>query len=140
MRFLRRSSLSKIEVRAYRDEDLKRFLEFLKVHIKQLGDLESKINAKFEEINTDLDLAREKAMKLGAEIAAKLPLAELEKEITKVDIELADMADVSEDVERTYDSYMKLYEELKEKAKKVEANRQKFHKLFQEKYQQLISS
>lgn len=126
------AELVSIEVKTYKSEGLRKCMEFLKFQDKKLRKLESKIRPKFEESSTSLDLAREEAMKLGPEIPTEIPLVELEKNMTRIDEELAGLADVSEDVECMYESYKSLFKELEEKAKELEGNRQRFRQLLRE--------
>ncbi len=66
-----------------------------------------------------------KAEQSGDRIAVLKGASEIQDEISLTDGHLAALADVSEDIERQYESYSKLYLELKEKAQLVEENREK---------------
>ena len=66
-----------------------------------------------------------KAEETGARIHVVKPVADVMDEIRVTDGHLAALAGVSEDIERMYESYSKLYLELKEKAQMVAENRQK---------------
>ena len=66
-----------------------------------------------------------KAQQSGERIAVLKSNAEIQDEIGLTDGHLAALADVSEDIERQYESYSKLYLELKEKAQLVAENREK---------------
>ncbi len=66
-----------------------------------------------------------KAEQFGERIAVLKPFSDVLDEIRVTDGHLASLADVSEDIERMYESYSKLYLELKEKAEIVTENRQK---------------
>jgi chromosome segregation protein len=66
-----------------------------------------------------------KAEQLGERIAVLKSASEIQDEISLTDGHLAALADVSEDIERQYESYSKLYLELKEKAQLVAENREK---------------
>ena len=66
-----------------------------------------------------------KAKESGERIAAAKSAADIQDEIRLTDGHLAALADVSEDIERQYESYSKLYLELKEKAALVAENREK---------------
>jgi chromosome segregation protein len=72
-----------------------------------------------------LSEAVSKAEESGVRIAVIKDLDEIFDEIRTTDGHLAALADVSEDIERMYESYSKLYLELKEKAKLVAENREK---------------
>jgi len=66
-----------------------------------------------------------KAELSGERIAVLKSASEIQDEISLTDGHLAALADVSEDIERQYESYSKLYLELKEKAQLVAENREK---------------
>ncbi|MBT0159219.1 AAA family ATPase [Candidatus Bathyarchaeota archaeon A05DMB-2] len=87
-------------------------------------DLE-RINAQLKDAKASLDSSMAKAEQSGARIAVTKNVAEVLDEIRVTDGHLAALADVSEDIERMYESYSKLYLELKEKAQVVAENRQK---------------
>ncbi|UCE29635.1 MAG: AAA family ATPase [Candidatus Bathyarchaeota archaeon] len=69
--------------------------------------------------------AVEKAKETGPQIASTKDVAEILDEIRLTDGHLAALADVSEDIERMYESYSKLYLDLKEKAQLVAESREK---------------
>jgi chromosome segregation protein len=66
-----------------------------------------------------------KAQEFGERIAVLKNASEIMDEIRLTDGHLAALSDVSEDIERMYESYSKLYLELKEKAQVVAENREK---------------
>jgi chromosome segregation protein len=66
-----------------------------------------------------------KAEQAGPRIAVVKTIGEILDEMRLTDGHLAALADVSEDIERMYESYSKLYLELKEKAQLVAENREK---------------
>jgi chromosome segregation ATPase len=66
-----------------------------------------------------------KAEQTGPRIAVVKSIGEILDELRVTDGHLAALADVSEDIERMYESYSKLYLELKEKAQQVAENREK---------------
>jgi len=74
---------------------------------------------------TDLDEAMKKAQETGPQIVPMKTIVEILDEIRVTDGHLAALADVSEDIERMYESYSKLYLELKQKAQEVAENREK---------------
>jgi chromosome segregation protein len=91
---------------------------------KAANDLEKIENA----INTakaNLEASSAEAAKSGGRIAVIKTPAEVLDQIRLTDGHLAALAGVSEDIERQYESYSKLYLELKEKAQMVSENRQK---------------
>jgi chromosome segregation ATPase len=66
-----------------------------------------------------------KAEQSGVRIAVMKDAGEIVDEIRVTEGHLAALSDVSEDIERMYESYSKLYLELKEKAQLVAENREK---------------
>jgi len=88
---------------------------------KNLGKLRRELKAKVGEYQEAL----EKAEKTGSQIASTRTTNEILDEIRLIDGHLVALADVSEDIERMYESYSKLYLDLKEKAQTVAENREK---------------
>jgi chromosome segregation ATPase len=84
-----------------------------------------RIDAQLKDAKASLDASKAKAELSGARIAVVKSVADVLDEIRVTDGHLAALADVSEDIERMYESYSKLYLELKEKAQVVAENRQK---------------
>jgi len=74
---------------------------------------------------TRVQESTKKAEQVGARIASTKDVGEILDEIRVTEGHLAALSDVSEDVERMYESYSKLYLELKEKAQLVAENREK---------------
>jgi chromosome segregation protein len=72
-----------------------------------------------------LNEALEKAQQMGPRIAVVKGIGEILDEIRMTEGRLAALSDVSEDIERMYEHYSKLYLELKEKAQQVAQNREK---------------
>jgi chromosome segregation ATPase len=89
-----------------------------------VADLEE-IDAALKDAKAILNAATVKAEQAGARIAVLKSTTEILDEIRVTDGHLAALADVSEDIERMYESYSKLYLELKEKAQLVAENREK---------------
>jgi len=118
--------ISKIEVRTDRDEDLRKLLKTLQVQEENLGRVESKIELNLQKLQGILRFEEEKALKLGPEIPVTQSLADLRKEINKISSRLVELADVHDDMGPMYESYQKLFFELREKAKKTEVDRLKF--------------
>src|SRR3989304_696572 len=83
------------------------------------------IDASLKDAKASLGTATAKAEQFGARIAVLKSVMETLDEIRVTDGHLAALADVSEDIERMYESYSKLYLELKEKAQVVAENREK---------------
>jgi len=73
----------------------------------------------------DFSNTEEKAKKTGPQIVSIKSINEILDEIRLTDGHLAALGDVSEDIERMYESYSELYLELKEKARLVAENREK---------------
>ena len=95
----------------YRKEDLSRVLG------KQDKELQIAL--------TDLEETIKEAEETGPRIVPMKSIIDILDEIRVTDGYLAALADVSEDIERMYESYSKLYLELKEKARLVAENREK---------------
>jgi len=72
-----------------------------------------------------LEVAMGKASQMGPRIGITKAATDIQDEIQVTDGHLAALASVSEDIERQYESYSKLFLELKEKAQMVAENRQK---------------
>ena len=89
--------------------------------IVNLKDIEKSL----KEAQENLKATMEKAMLSGERIAVLKSAPDIQDEIRLTDGHLAALADVSEDIERQYESYSKLYLELKEKAQVVAENREK---------------
>ena len=84
-----------------------------------------KLERELKDAKTYLDEAIKKAEQTGPRIAVIKSISEILDEMRVTDGHLAALSDVSEDVERMYSSYSKLYLELKEKARQVAENREK---------------
>jgi chromosome segregation protein len=83
------------------------------------------IEASLKDARTNVAMATAKAELLGPRIAVIKNVGEIQDEMRLTDGHLAALADVSEDIERMYESYSKLYLELREKAQAVAENREK---------------
>jgi len=88
---------------------------------KHLKKLHRDLKTKTEEYKE----AVQKAEQIGSRIASTRSIIEILDEIRLTDGYLAALVDVSEDIERMYESYSKLYLDLKEKARTVAENREK---------------
>lgn len=84
-----------------------------------------KLDKELKTATADLEETKEKALQTGPQIVPMKSVVEILDEIRLTDGHLAALADVSEDIERMYESYSKLYLELKEKARLVAENREK---------------
>ncbi len=91
-----------------------------------------KATANIEALERELKIAMERlnesvgrAEPTGTRVAVLKSPAEILDEMRITEGHLAALADVSEDIERMYESYSKLYLELKEKAQLVTENREK---------------
>ncbi len=97
-------------------------LEFKRANaIVNLKDIEKSL----KEAQESLSQTIQKAQESGERIAAIKSAGDIQDEIRLTDGHLAALANVSEDIERQYESYSKLYLELKEKAQLVAENREK---------------
>jgi chromosome segregation protein len=84
-----------------------------------------KFERELSEAKARVEEATGKAEQVGGRIAVVKEAADILDEIRITDGHLAALADVSEDIERMYESYSKLYLELKQKAQLVTENREK---------------
>ncbi|NWG10344.1 AAA family ATPase [Candidatus Bathyarchaeota archaeon] len=101
----------KLALLQYRSDNVKEDLERLENQLKSA--------------KTNLNEAMMKAEQAGPRIAVIKTVGEILDEMRITDGHLIALADVSEDIERMYESYSKLYLELKEKAQQVAENREK---------------
>jgi chromosome segregation ATPase len=101
----------KLALLEYRGENIKENIQKLDTELKQVED--------------SLQSAIMKAEEAGPRIAVVKTVGEILEELRVTDGYLAALSGVSEDVERMYESYSKLYLELKEKAMLVAENREK---------------
>jgi chromosome segregation ATPase len=83
------------------------------------------IEKSIKEAQENLNAAIQKAQQLGERIAVLKSAGEIQEEMGLTDGHLAALANVSEEIERQYESYSKLYLELKEKMQLVAENREK---------------
>ena len=83
------------------------------------------LDASLKEAKANAETAVAKAKLTGPRIAVVKSVSEIMDEIRLTDGHLAALADVSEDIEKMYESYSKLYLELKDKAQLVAENREK---------------
>jgi chromosome segregation protein len=84
-----------------------------------------RLEGEIKDAKTQMDMAVKKAEETGPRIAVVKNVGEILDEIRVTDGHLAALVGVSEDVERMYESYSKLYLELKERAQLVAENREK---------------
>jgi structural maintenance of chromosomes protein 5 len=97
-------------------------LEFKRANaIVEMKNIEKSIKEAQETLNNAIS----KAQPSGERIAVLKSNVEIQDEIGLTNGHLAALADVSEEIERQYESYSKLYLELKEKAQLVAENREK---------------
>ncbi len=103
-----------------------------RVHLALLEYKRANAIVNLKEIETSLNDAQiilktsiTKAQEFGERIAVIKNASEIQDEIRLTEGHLAALASISEDIERMYESYSKLYLELKEKAQVVAENREK---------------
>jgi len=84
-----------------------------------------KLNKELRISLLDLDESKKRAEETGPQIVPVKSIMEILDEMRVTDGHLAALVDISEDIERMYESYSKLYLELKEKARMVAENREK---------------
>lgn len=85
----------------------------------------SKLKTAIKNARTSLDASIAKASQSGTRIAITKNASDIQDEIRLTDGHLAALSGISEDIERQYESYSKLFLELKQKAQMVAENRQK---------------
>lgn len=83
------------------------------------------VEKSLKEATDNLNEALAKAQESGERIAVIKSSGEIQEEIGLTEGHLVALASVSEEIERQYESYSKLYLELKEKAQLVAENREK---------------
>jgi len=84
-----------------------------------------KLKKELQSATIELNNETKRAEEIGPQIAVLKGIEEILDEMRLTDGHIAALADVSEDIERMYESYSKLYLELKEKAQLVAENREK---------------
>jgi len=84
-----------------------------------------RLEKELQQALADLDEYVNRAEKVGQRLVPMKNTMDILEELRVTDGHLAALADVSEDIERMYESYSKLYLELKEKARLVAENREK---------------
>ncbi|MEM2699121.1 MAG: AAA family ATPase [Candidatus Bathyarchaeia archaeon] len=89
--------------------------------LSEIEGLEKNLNSLILSLNEAIKRAEE----MGSRIATTRSPNEILDEIRVIDGRLMAMADISEEVERMYESYSKLYLELKERARIAAENREK---------------
>jgi chromosome segregation ATPase len=100
-------------------------IALLKFRRESVNEVLKRIERQLRDAKTSLEASTAKAAESGARIAVMKSGAEVLDEIRVTDGHLAALADVSEDIERMFESYSKLYLELKGKAQVVAENRLK---------------
>jgi len=92
-----------------------------KILVESMKKLERELQVSLD----DLGEAEKRAGETGPRLVPMKTVEEILDEMRVTDGHLAALVDVSEDIERMYESYSKLYLELKEKARLVAENREK---------------
>jgi len=100
-------------------------LALLQYRTDNAANILKKLEREINEAKARAEETTRKAEQTGARIAVMKEFADILDEIRMTDGHLAALSDVSEDIERMYESYSKLYLELKEKAQLVTENREK---------------
>jgi chromosome segregation protein len=109
------------------DEVLERRINLALLEFKRANWIVSSkdIEKSLKEAQDSLTATIQKAQQTGERIAVLKSASEIQDEIHLTDGHLTALSNVSEDIERQYESYSKLYLELKEKAELVAENREK---------------
>jgi chromosome segregation ATPase len=105
--------------------DHKISLALLQYRKSTLNKTQLKLNRELKISITETKREIKEAEAIGPQIVAIKSVEEILDEIRLTDGHIAALADVSEEIERMYESYSKLYLELKEKARMVAENREK---------------
>jgi len=105
--------------------DCKISLALLQYREKTLVRDMEKLNKDFQNMRLELEEVVRRAEAEGPRLVSLKTVDEILDDMRMTDGHLAALTDVSEDVERMYESYSKLYLELKEKAQMVAENREK---------------
>jgi len=105
--------------------DQKIRLALLQFQKENLSKAVKRMEKELEQALADLNEHTKRAKEVGPRVVSMKNTAEILEELRVTDGHLAALSDVSEDVERMYQSYSKLYLELKEKARIVAENRAK---------------
>jgi len=100
-------------------------LAVLQFQKESLAKTVSKLNKELESLLLEISREVKRAEEMGPRIIPMKNIEEILDEIRLTDGHIAALADVSEDIERMYESYSKLYLELKQKAQLVAENREK---------------
>jgi chromosome segregation protein len=100
-------------------------LALLQYRSDDVKDNVSRLESQLKSAKSNLEEAALKAEQIGPKIAVIKTVGEILDEMRTTEGHLTALADVSEDIERMYESYSKLYLELKEKAQQVAENREK---------------
>ena len=105
--------------------DRKISLALLQYQKESLTKTMKRLDKELQEALADLNEYVNRAEKVGQRLVPMKNTMDILEELRVTDGHLAALADVSEDIERMYESYSKLYLELKEKARLVAENREK---------------
>ncbi len=105
--------------------DRKISLALLKYQREHYAKVLKRLDKELGQALLDFNEYVKQAEKAGQRIVPMKTTIEILEELRVTDGHLAALADVSEDIERMYESYSKLYLELKEKARLVAENREK---------------
>ena len=115
----------KIEAATNQVLDNKISLALLNYHKESLTRTMKRLDKELQQTIVDLNDYEKRAEAVGQRIVPMKNTMDILEELRVTDGHLAALADVSEDIERMYESYSKLYLELKEKAHLVAENREK---------------
>jgi len=105
--------------------DRKISLALLQYQKEQFTKNMKRLDKELQQALVDLDEYVNRAEKIGPRLVSMKNTMDILEELRVTDGHLAALADVSEDIERMYESYSKLYLELEEKSRLVAENREK---------------
>jgi chromosome segregation ATPase len=115
----------KIDITAAEVLDRKIDLALLQYQKESLAKTMKRLDRELKQALADLTEYVARAEQVGQRLVPVKNTMDILEELRVTDGHLAALADVSEDIERMYESYSKLYLELKEKARLVAENREK---------------
>jgi len=123
------TQMNKLNLEIERDNsnitDLKIRSALLHFQRESLTEALSKLSKELEFLLAEISREVKRAEEMGPQIVSMKSIEEILDEMRLTDGHIAALADVSEDIERMYESYSKLYLELKQKAQLVAENREK---------------
>jgi len=97
----------------------------LEYQFKELDSQLKRLYREMEKVREDLEIGKAEAAKVGPRIYTGRSPPEVAEELKTVNIHLSTLSDISRRVEKVYEKFRRLYEELKEKIEALEENKRK---------------